>query len=196
MFISNDSKFVFIHVPKCAGSTMHIFFKDKYSVEDRTDPPPLIHHMPYEQYIRENPHAKNYFSFAFTRNPWSRVVSSFHDYNIKERRGREEYRSFDSFVKERLPEVLLNKPEEHTIHYFPSLYFTKGVDFVGKVENIQEDWERIMEVIMMDYSDMKLKYHHRATGTGKRYREYYDSKTKEIVQHFYADDIKEFGYEF
>ena len=52
MFLSEEDKFIFVHVPKTGGTSMHIAFKDHYSVADRTDPQPEEHHAPLWEIIR------------------------------------------------------------------------------------------------------------------------------------------------
>jgi hypothetical protein len=153
--------------------------------------------MTYEQCIKENPEVENYFSFTFVRNPWNRVVSSFNDFWIRERWNKETPKPFDVFVKERLPEILSNQPEDHTIHYFPASYFIEGVEFIGKVENFNEDWNSVMDTLLFEPDGWyRAIGRHRTSPRKKDYREYYDSDTKEIVKQLYAEDIERFNYEY
>lgn len=81
MFVSEKDKFIFIHTPKTAGSSIHIFFKDYYCLKgkDRQDPIPPIHHMKAKLFLKYN-NLNSFYKFAFVRNPFDRLVSAFSDF--------------------------------------------------------------------------------------------------------------------
>ena len=61
--INDKLKFIFIHVPKTGGSSV----KKALGIK--------VHgHKKFSDWSKDYP---DYFSFAFTRNPWDRFVSSF-----------------------------------------------------------------------------------------------------------------------
>ena len=65
------------------------------------------------------------------------------------------------------------------------------VDFIGKIENIKSDSEKIFKII-----GIKEELPHLNKKNHKRYQEYYSSKTKRIVEKIYKEDIKTFHYDF
>jgi len=189
MIIDDIKKFIFIHTPKTGGTSITEFF----SGVGRKDPLPLEHHITYEQCLKEKPEIKDYFSFAFVRNPWNRVVSSYHDTTILERT-TEKTLSFKEFVKQTLPHHLSKKPEHNTIHYFPCYYFLgDDINFIGRTETIIEDFTKIQKILSLEGN---LPHARNSSRKEKEYRNFYDVETKQIVEELYIKDIEEFGYEF
>lgn len=78
MLVSDTEKFIFFHVPKSGGTSIHSFFKEKYGWQD--DPPPVLHHMKAKDYMKFHPEKFSYFKFAFVRNPFDRLLSAYSDF--------------------------------------------------------------------------------------------------------------------
>ena len=72
---------------------------------------------------------------------------------------------------------------------------SEKLDFVGRFENLMQDWEMIRSKLAKDPGPLPL---HRKTAGAKRkhYSKYYDDTTRETVAKIYAEDIKRFGYVF
>ena len=70
--ISHRYKFIFLHIPKCAGSALNKAFL-KYSDDSEFD----AWHPKFEQYCLKHKEALNYTKIISTRNPWGRLVSAF-----------------------------------------------------------------------------------------------------------------------
>ncbi len=79
MFISDSEKFIYFHIPKTAGSSIHECLKI-HSGDISLDPLPPVHHMTSKEYLYFHPEKKDYFKFAFVRNPYSRIVSAYLDF--------------------------------------------------------------------------------------------------------------------
>ena len=188
------SKAIFIHVGKCAGMSIEYLCKRNNILIDPSNRS--------DAWIREN---KGYekienvvadFSFAFVRNPFSRMVSAWKCQWVS----CNEYKTFKDFV-------LYFLPESNSITFFRwshvmpftdtrmKLFNSNGnqlIDFIGKVENLQEDFNIICDKIGIPQQQVP---HNNAT-KHKRYTEYYDDETREIVAEKYAKDIEYFGYKF
>jgi len=65
------------------------------------------------------------------------------------------------------------------------------VDYIGKIENIKSDSEKIFKII-----GIKEELPHLNKRNHKKYQEYYTSKTRKIVEEIYKEDIKTFHYNF
>ncbi len=66
-------------------------------------------------------------------------------------------------------------------------------DFIGRFENLEEDWKKICKKIGIDYVPLSKN---NISKKRKNYRDYYSEKTKKIVEEMYKEDIKQFGYRF
>lgn len=89
MFISDQNKFIFFHIPKSAGTSIHYDLKLKYS-QMTDDPLPPIHHVRVEDYLKYNQDKKDYFKFCFVRNPFDRLLSVYCDFTQNRKMGEED----------------------------------------------------------------------------------------------------------
>jgi len=103
MVISDSQKFIFLHNPKCAGTTVRKSLKpfdtrnDYYWLFDDLDSCKVDKaHMPMHVLKRYNYHdfclLEEYFVFGFVRNPYERIISAFNEGN------KELYKKFSSGV--------------------------------------------------------------------------------------------------
>jgi chondroitin 4-sulfotransferase 11 len=195
--ISDEYKFIFIHVPKCAGSSI-VEALESYcdNKKYKTGHPNLRQ---YEQYMS----IKEYYIFTFVRNPYDRAVSAF----TYLKSGVSKYKSdhitceryemktmtFSEFIKK----YMVNKkplPQHfHPVfdHYIPTGDINK-IDYFGKTETINTDILEICKRLNIDITPpMKTN-----NSKHKHYTEYYDDETRQIVAEKYAKDIEQFGYKF
>jgi hypothetical protein len=138
------------------------------------------------------------FKFAFVRNPWDLQVSSYH--HIKRERPHllEGDESFSDFLRRKLDP---DRPWQYHIdtsiipqlHYLVDLEGHQIVDFVGRYESLQADFDQCCERIGIPQQTLP---HRRRADDRARYREYYDESTRALVAARFAIDIEAFGYEF
>ncbi len=191
-FIENEC--IFVHIPKCGGSSIsQALFGN--SAGD---------HIAIGEYSQafSSREFNRYFKFTFVRNPWDRLVSAYHF--MKQRNwdpagtgsvgNLSEYPEFDLFVRGWL------NPDSIKMHavFRPqtSYIFRKDklmVDFVGYLENIEDDFGYIRSKIG---SDVDLLHLNQGKLRSSDYRDYYNYETIRIVENIYRDDITRLGYSF
>jgi chondroitin 4-sulfotransferase 11 len=182
--VSHKGKFIFVHIPKCAGT----------SIIERiglSNSPPC--HAPITF------HPKNirdaYFKFTFVRNPWDRFVSAYFylknggngtaPQDLRSQKRINKYESFSDFIK---------CDNFFTMEHFKSCssYLNGPIDFIGKVENLQEDFNIVCDKIGIPRQKLPKKNQTKH----KHYTEYYNDESREYVWKKFAPDIKHFGYKF
>lgn len=182
--IDHKRKFIFLHVPKTAGnSIIKNIGLEKF--------PPC--HLPLSKYNKL--HTDNYFKFAFIRNPWDRFVSAYwylkdggdgtSPQDLRAQESISKYDTFSDFVK--------HDNFFQICHFKPLLFFIdRAIDFIGRVETIQQDFNTICDKIGITRQQLP----HKNKSNHKHYTEYYNEQTKQIVAKKYAKDIAYFEYEF
>ena len=207
MLISEKRKFIFIHVYKNAGRSIRTalepFAQDKWqyllnkqlkkiNISTRFDSQPFDVHIKANEMMeimgRES--FKDYFSFAIVRNPWDWQVSlytfmlkepSHYQHELVKKLG-----SFDEYIRWRCDkEVRFQKD---------FIYSKEGellIDFVGRYENLEAEFEKICAHIGVKTSLPKLN-----VSKVKPYVQFYTDDTIELVGQTFKSDIELFGYEF
>ena len=205
--ISHKHKFIFIHIPKCAGTSVeHALYNYASDISDIMSGYKVNER--HKQWCINTKNLRNeplfnsinkhidYIKFTFCRNPYDRLVSTYEFFNLSKR-----YITFSNFINdsklfENVKNILdqdfcLNTRLEY--HLLPESYFIKhGVDFIGRFENLQQDFDSICNTIGIPQQQLpqENKSNH------KHYTEYYDDETREIIAEKYAKDIEYFGYKF
>jgi hypothetical protein len=202
MNFMKKKKVLFIHIPKCGGTSVkkslypksrskyghgHITYKDALKIYG----PQVVDSM---------------FSFSFVRNPWQRLFSAFtfladggmdlFDTIVHGTRLRP-YESFEKFVFEWLSKDNIYNTRPNIIHLMPQHEFICldgeiAVDFVGRFENFDDDYEKIRKEIGFG---TELK-HINKTSRGRSYRDVYTPQMVDKVAEVYDQDIELFDYSF
>jgi hypothetical protein len=206
MFISDEKKFIFIHVPKTAGTSIHISFKNIFAVSDRSDPPPDLHHLK----ISSLEDKKDYFSFAVVRNPFDRFLSGYRDFTqnkfsgVFDRDARVDYhlstpegQSFEDFCK-----AFVDSEWSKDIHFAPQNEFIcindkVAINKVVRFEQIDADLKEVYDHLDLNFEAFKGAGKARATVKNHEdYRKEYSDHTKKIIENFYQKDLELFKYSF
>jgi len=133
---------------------------------------------------------EEYFSFIFVRNPFSRLVSAWND-TLRP----EGHVDFKRFVKE----CVFNNGVPTQLHFQAQSSLVEvpdasasNLNFIGKVENMNNDWLKLCSMIKIPYVPM---VHVKAKNYGN-YMDYYDDETVELVTKMYQRDLDIFDYKF
>ena len=215
--VINDSrrKAIFIHIPKCGGVSIErsihkaLGGADKYAYTQLIRRPPrpdvptcrgLNLHSKLSDFRRYygKDDIRDFYIFSVVRNPWRRMVShwEFLTKNMYNKRVEEKHTlSFNSFVQ-----VFESKILGYAMQGYKD-FLEDGnrshVDFVAKLENINEDIKtiglgmklEIPEVLHMNQTDPNLREH-------QDWKNYYNPWTKNKVAEIFKEDIKRYEYEF
>ena len=131
----------------------------------------------------------NFYKFAFVRNPWDWQVSLYF-YMLKTKWHFQhklvKRMSFDDYIDWRV-----NHDLETQCHQIADEEGKILVDFVGRFENIEEDFTKVC-----DHLSIPVSLSHRNRSKHAPYRDYYSPRTRQMVQDAFAEDIARFGYEF
>jgi len=127
----------------------------------------------------------SYYKFSFERNPWDRQVS-FYSYKT---------RSKDN--PEGLAKFLSRKKKAYVANFdIYSIDGEVGVDFVGRYENINQDFAKVVKDIGIK-EKIKLPLANVSEKKDARgYRQYYTDATRDLIAEWYAPEIRAFGYKF
>lgn len=181
--ISHKHKFIFVHVPKTAGTSIKNAMNGYYDEL----------HNPYHSGIfrikttLSDQIFQSYFKFGTMRNPWDREVSRYAF--IKKYKNHDRH----ACVLNGFKDYLLKFNEMGLVNYnLLKIHGNIGVDYIMKFENLQQDFNIVCDKIGIP----RKKIPHDNQTNHKRYIEYYDDETRELVAQKYAKDIEYFGYKF
>lgn len=189
---ADEFRAIFIHVPKAAGTSISQALFGRRS-----------RHLRWLDYYRANPRKfRSYFKFAFVRNPWDRLVSTFFflksgGLNPLDRAWAEQnlagFDNFETFVlgwltKAHAQSWVHFKPQ---YHWICDDHLTPRMDFVGRFEDIEDDFKVIAERLgCARHLEKGNRTEH------LHYTAYYTPETMAMVAAVYATDIELFGYVF
>ncbi len=139
------------------------------------------------------------FKFAFVRNPWDLQVSSFHHIRRERPRLMQGVDDFETFLKwkfdsERPYQYHIDTSIESQSDYLIDLHGNIIVDFIGRYENLHDDFITACEKIGI--ATRKIPHKRKATDRKKDYRKYYTDATAELVAEHFKRDIELLGYNF
>lgn len=209
MLISERHRFLFVHVYKNAGTSVthalrpfctnlwlyradNLLRRCGASLPYYTNPsrhekhitaPDLVTKIGLEVF-------KSYFSFAFIRNPWDWQVSLY-NYMLNSPDHRQHgfvvnLGGFGAYLKWRCNEEIRYQKD-----FIYAKDGTKLVDFVGRFEQVEEDFAKICSRIGISARLPKLN-----VSKAKPYQEYYDHELIELVRRAFEPDISLFNYDF
>lgn len=234
--LSHHYKCIFIHIPKNAGQSVEHLFLSMLDLDwNRRAPlllglnptpelgPPRLAHLTaedYTAYCYVSPEMfEQYFKFAFVRNPWGRLVSTYKFFGFQRKL------PFKEFLLTAFQDKLWSEKYWFVRPQTEFIFSKEGeqlVDFIGRFENLQGDFDIACQ--KMGFSPVTLPHVNKVnpnyrpprpkllskknlrslallgrtprTYTFARYQDYYDDESKALVAKFYKRDIELLGYCF
>jgi len=231
--LSHEHKCIFVHIPKAAGISIEQVFLDALGLDfarrdslllgivnrGRTGPK-ILSHLTAREYVEfgyVSPETFDaYFKFTFARNPYDRVYS-FYQYL-----GYARLVSFETFILHELPRLFGDPLLDYFIKPMSSYVYGESgtllVDFVGKLETIDEDFGQVAR--RLNLGDVRVQNLNDSSGfswktrvvrawriikkhPGIVFRLSFDPKTREkrftgemksAVQKYYEPDFIHFEY--
>jgi chondroitin 4-sulfotransferase 11 len=214
MLINKHKKFIFIHIQKTAGVSFERVLQQEFPgttqwhgrhgrVIDG------LAEMPIKEW-------KEYFSFAFVRNPWDRMVSWYAMIKTAQKKlsffqrvknnpfaselwnyAIQNSHDFESFLEnctDTVYDLGCNKSFAYNqIDYLVDAGGSTAVDFIGRFENISSDSVHVFKRLGFDLIGglPRLNQSRHA-----HYSKWYNEKSKALIADRFAKDIELFGYQF
>jgi hypothetical protein len=203
MVINEAKKFIFVHVPKNAGTSLTQALggqtnKDVWKHMEACQ----IKHWCNENYMDFG----EYYKFAIVRNPWDRMVSFYH------------YTCQQEGISKRLQQTYIDMGFEEwltTDHFYTKEGKIAPKDYVIPYQRrCQSNWlldnnhrSIVNDVFKFEELDkaipllerklqMKLNVPHVNKSDHRQYREYYSESSKRFIERFFEQDIIRFNYEY
>ena len=179
--------FIFIHVPKTGGSSITKYFEG------------IKEHRTAFYYKKNFPKIyEKYLVFACTRNPWTRMVSSYF-YQIKSGNHFQtkeifalENPCFDTYVKREHDAFLNNSSHVKSVLDWISEDDNVIVDYICNLDTINKDFEIIKKLL-----NRKDELFHDNKSNHDYYKSYYKKDNViEIVYSIFKKDINYFKFKF
>ena len=209
-------KIIFVHIPRSGGTSIEKIlwrseFKSDFSF-DMNDEKHLLQgfinkyrnkyqsdglqHLTINNIEKIYPiESKQFFKFAFIRNPFSRIASAY----CEIMQYRKDLRDFlviykDSSFKKFLQ---LIKKNHHT-HWMPmnKFFSEKSMGFIGKFESFEDDLDNLGKLIDIKFSKKNYSESGNFSQEANYLAFYEDKENIELVSEIYKEDLNRFGYNF
>lgn len=204
--IDHERKFIFIHIPKTGGTSVeHTLFSSWEEISKNElfgGPNPYqmdnLCHLKFNHIIQSVGEKifNSYFKFSFVRNPWDKAVSLFF---FSQRPNRKDLRSLlkleDTYDFKTFVSALIEAPSHPFFDSQHTFFYKDGkscIDFIGKIENFQNDFDIICENIGITNTTLPRLH----CTEHSLYTNYYDDKTIDSIAKRYKEDIIYFNYEY
>ena len=193
MVVSRRRAFVFTHIPKTAGTSIALALQEAV---DGTAHGGTAHET-LADLIARQPVARDYFKFAFVRNPWERAVSFY--FHARQRLARtlpqmQAVESFEDMLRlldrgaEWIADLLSLRPQTGFIRGADGALLT---DFVGRYERLEQDF-----ALACRRAGVAAALPRRNESRHGPYAGYYSDWGKGFVAERYRDDVMQFDYRF
>lgn len=211
--IDHKNKLIFIHIPKCGGSSFEIYFNKKSKRYDVPNYKNLIGWCPKRKIHLQHATAKqlleldlideniwnSYTKISIIRNPYSRALSdyiwlmsstgirdSFINYILKKGKFSEILNNISNF----------NYRGDHLIPQYKFVYNEDelAVDHLIKLENIKVDFPILMKKLKI--YNRPFPHSNKSKKFVKHYSHFFNDNEYKILRNMYYKDLQMFEYQF
>lgn len=216
MLLSHKYKFLFVHIAKTGGTSvraalnslrwrdpMYYLVWPAHKVSGLTGHKlglkfPRHCHIIAAKEMLPAEYFDSLLKFAFVRNPWDLQVSSFHHIQRERPQFMNGISDFNEFMRwkfnpERPYQYHIDTSLSLQSDYLVDLHGNSQMDFIGRYENLEEDFDRVCERIKVK---LALPHKRKAKDRSKDYRSYYADDTAELVARHFKRDIDMLEYSF
>jgi hypothetical protein len=196
---SHKYRCIFIHVPKVAGTSI----EQAFEMTGRG-------HLPWYFYADGYPEYWNaYTTFTAVRNPWDRLVSAYRHAVMKNSHwhsaGGGLHPDYELLADKSLADCLelLVHQRERLTHdaWHPQTTWVAGprsggrvmVEHVLRYEQLAGDFAALCRQLGVEPRPLLTLNRSKRS---RDYRQYFDDRTRRLVEQLYAADIETFGYAF
>lgn len=205
----NPCAFVFVHIPKCAGTSIEEalipIVSDRNGFSDCSEEVRCKFWLPgnkglqhqklwqYEQYFELSDH----FKFAFVRNPWDRAISQIN--YLRSKTGEAVFSG--KTLKENIKiyctssrNIWWHDLGARQADYLKNNQGNLCMDFIGRFESLSTDFQKIcMTMGIKPVPNLPHIFNSRQT---RHYSTFYDGESAAWIGERFAEDIDLFGYHF
>lgn len=146
------------------------------------------------------------FKFSFVRNPFARMVSLY-QYERKMNLGESNHynrlifnQNPDVNYREWLLDLLENRNGDANPRNLETqkryLQNNKGkveLDFVGRFESLEYDFNRLCDQLGVD---VELKHLNKSAENSSKHRDWYDRGSKNLIENYFKEDLDYFDYSY
>lgn len=212
--ISHEHKFIFVHVPKCGGTSIEQAFgrfdpNGKRSQQDhRTvrNMSPGFHPgvlltpnnlFEYSRRFRKHQRPRptreqfdTYFKFAIVRDPWSRAYSWYRNYlrDPLHRKSDRPVPEFEQFLRTQIGQGALRTQ----LHWLRGYDGGVSLDHIGRFEHLQQEFDHVCGRLGLEAFSLP----HLLSGGGADHRAHYDRQSIDLVYRHYRREIRLFGFSY
>ncbi|MFN3953202.1 MAG: sulfotransferase family 2 domain-containing protein [Pararhodobacter sp.] len=217
MIISNSGKFIYIHIPKCGGTTISSFFEQYLGPQDVSlNLNPHVGWDKYLELVRKKfgifKHStaleiaksmgldafSEYEVFTFSRNPFARAYSAYRFTLIADARFRPEsdrYKeikdmSFEQFLESKYMQEFLMLPAQ------PQIRWIAHAPIPVRVYKLEEATEILPHLLTKFYKKKMTRKDIDRKNFSTEIDEWKNisKRAEELIRGLYAEDFEAFGY--
>ena len=202
MIFSDEYKYLGICIPKNGSTSIQSLFS-RYGTLIGNGPGE--HHMDLQESVRRFPHTKDYFKFAFVRNPYDRIISFYH--HFAHVRGEllvpDAYLPYPRYIdyKDFFDRIWNDKYWVCDIHFKPQSTFIdlSQMDFIGRFENFENDMRELTNILNLPPYEVtphaRKSYYEGTCDCPYPKRGFFNTSTAHKAYEHFKQDFELFGYD-